>query len=94
MKNDVVIIHSDTDWEGLFVNGEVVQEGYTLEGDYTRKQYLAYVCKRYGVTLDDIKEGTTTPAYDEILDVAGCFDPYIGDVDYDLDYAEYNGENE
>ena len=39
MKNEAILLHSkDGDWEGLFINGQLIDEGHELgEG---RKEYF------------------------------------------------------
>lgn len=84
MENKVVIISAD-DWEGLFVDGVLVDEGHTLNEGESRKKYLASICKKYNVTLDEIQEGYVTEEYEEKLNDCGRFDQNLLDVGFELE---------
>lgn len=80
MKNNLVIIGSD-DWEGLFVNGKLVEESHTLNQGLSRIKYLKQICEQYSVTLDDIVEGQVTQDYyDDVLSVFGNYPDDLSDV--------------
>ena len=53
--NKVIILNSQNgDWEGLFVNGELVDEGHVL-GEGYNKQYMMELPEKYKVKASDIK---------------------------------------
>ncbi len=87
MGNKVLIIGAE-DWEGLFVNGMLVDEGHTLNEGESRKKYLSGICKKYGVTLDEIKEGYVTDDYNDKLNDYGSFDLNLSDVGYETEEEE------
>lgn len=92
MKNEVILIKTDGEWEGLFVNGKLANEGHHLGDGYGTKKYLTYVCKKYGVTLEEIKDGQATDDYIEKLNDLGSFDMDLSDVEYIVDDDEYPGD--
>jgi hypothetical protein len=83
MCNEVIIIGAD-DWEGLFVNGKLVDEGHTLNEGASRKKYLSEICSKYSVTLDDIAEGYVTKEYEEYMYDSGGFHESLSAVGYTL----------
>jgi len=82
--NHAIIIGAD-DWEGLFVNGKLVEEGHTLNEGYSRRKYLLSICMKYNLKMDEILEGYVTDDYDEVLADQGGFDENIEDVGFYLD---------
>lgn len=83
MKNHAIIVGAD-DWEGLFVNGMLVDEGHTLNDGMSRKKYLSKICKEYDLELDEILEGYVTDEYEELLNDVGSFHQKLADVDFYL----------
>jgi hypothetical protein len=85
MKNEVLILDAD-DWEGMFVNGKLEMEGHRLNDGCSRKAFLSHVCKKYEVTLDEIKEGYVDDDYrSNILEEEGCFREDLSEVIYIID---------
>jgi len=54
-NNSAVLILAE-DWEGLFVNGELVEEGHTLNEGMSRIQYFIQLAKQYDFVLEEMKE--------------------------------------
>lgn len=50
-----IILQGD-DWEGLYVDGKLIEEGHTLNQGYSRIKYLSQLAKKYKFALDDVKE--------------------------------------
>jgi len=62
--NKAILLKSD-DWEGLYVNGELVQEGHTLNQGYSRIQHFIKLSKMYNFKLEDMKEISLN--YEDVL---------------------------
>lgn len=50
-----ILIQSD-DWEGLYVDGKLVDEGHTLNQGSSRVKYFGKLAKKYDFNLDKMKE--------------------------------------
>lgn len=83
-KNSAIIIKAD-DWEGLFINGKLVEENHTLNQGHSRRKYLLSICSKYGLKMEEILEGYVTDDYYDKMEDTGGFDADINDVEYDLD---------
>jgi len=42
------------DWEGLYINGELIDEGHSL-GEGNRVAYFFTLCTEHNITYDDIE---------------------------------------
>ena len=83
--NTIIIINSD-DWEGLFVNGKLIEEGHELNDGMSRKKYLQELCRKYNVSLPSIEEGyVTEDYYDDILSERGSYPENLSEVDWYLE---------
>lgn len=81
--NKAIILQSSSDyWEGLFVNGALVEEGHTLNQGEKRIQYLKKLANKYGFDLNDLDEHSVTDEYDEIMEDQGGFHTRLEDVQY------------
>ena len=66
------------DWEGLFINGELVREGHTLEeGDRT---FMLEMSDKYGFRLSDVESFEITDEDDKLLYEYGCFPKTITEL--------------
>ena len=83
MNKAILLQSSSESWEGLFVNGKLVEEGHTLNQGYSRVKYFKDLAKKYGFSLDELEEYTVTDEYDERMCDRGGFDDDIGDVGYE-----------
>ncbi len=81
--NTAILIGSD-DWEGLFVNGMLVEEGHTLNEGSNRIKYFTNLAKKYNFNLDEMQAGYVTEEYEEHLNDVRCFDIKLNDVSYNL----------
>ena len=77
--NKAILIGTD-DWEGLFVNGKLVEEGHTLNQGYNRMNYFKKLSKQYNFDLNDLESGYVTPEYQIELEDCGSFPEDINDV--------------
>ena len=84
----VLIVNSD-DWQGLFIEGKLIDEGHSLGEGYGITKYLKAQSKKYKFSIDDIKEAYVTDEYEEYLYDHGSFHTNIEDVGYELDEEEY-----
>lgn len=63
-----------SDWEALYVDGILKQEGHTLNQGERREIYInREVCKQYNVTIDEIEFGHLTDEGEEWLSQIGRF---------------------
>lgn len=83
MNKAILLQSSSESWEGLFVNGKLVEEGHTLNQGYSRVKYFKDLAKKYGFSLDELEEYTVTDEYDEKLCDCGGFDKDIASVSYE-----------
>lgn len=79
--NTAIIIGSE-DWEGLFVNELLVEEGHTLNQGLNRIKYFTNLAKKHNFSLDDMQAGYVTEEYGNVLYDSGCFDRNLADVGY------------
>lgn len=82
--NKAILVQTD-DWEGLFVNGELVQEGHTLNEGTSRTKYFSKLASKYNFQLSSLIESYVNDEYDEVLCNRGCFDKNIENVGYIID---------
>lgn len=81
--NKAILIGSE-DWEGLYVNGKLVEEGHTLNQGYNRINYFKKLAKKYNFSLDELESGYVTPEYGEELEDIGSFPTDITEVKYTI----------
>lgn len=79
--NKAILIGLD-DWEGLYINGKLVEEGHTLNQGYNRFKYFQQLAKEYNFSLDELESAYVTPEYQEELEDIGGFPDDIADVKY------------
>lgn len=82
--NNAILVKAD-DWEGLFVNGKLVEEGHELNEGISRVKYFNKLAKTYGFKLSEMEEAWVTDEYDEELSDTGSFHELLKDVRYILD---------
>ena len=83
MNKAILLQSSSESWEGLFINGQLVEEGHTLNQGYSRVKYFKDLAKEYEFSLDELEEYTVTDEYDERMCDRGGFDDNIEDVEYE-----------
>lgn len=79
--NKAILIGAD-EWEGLFINGKLVEEGHTLNEGYNRMNYFKKLSKQYNFDLNKIISGYVTPEYEIELEDIGSFPEDIEDITY------------
>lgn len=70
--NDAILIEAD-DWEGLFVNGKLVDEGHTLNEGMSRTKYFINLSEKYNFKLKEMKEKYIDEKDEDELYRIGCF---------------------
>jgi hypothetical protein len=74
----IILTSQDGDWEGLFINGNLIDEGHTLgEGD---RAYLLEKSEEYGFTSKDIGGGEVNDEDNEYLMQFGGFPGGLSDL--------------
>jgi predicted RNA-binding protein with EMAP domain len=53
--NKAILLKSD-DWEGLYINGKLVEEGHTLNQGYSRIKHFVKLAKTYDFDLEEMQE--------------------------------------
>ena len=81
--NEAILLKGD-DYEGLFVNGKLVQEGETLNEGHERIFYFLELAESHEFNLKDMKLGEVSEAYNEKMKEKGGFDFYLSDVEYTI----------
>lgn len=83
-KDNVKVIKAD-DWEGLYINGKLIDEGHTLNEGDERVLYFADLAKRCNFDLSHIKFYWIDDEDEQHLENLGNFpediDKLIGDYD-------------
>lgn len=85
--NKAILIYLE-DWEGLFINGTLVEEGHTLNQRYNRINYFKKLAKKYNFNLDELEIGFVTPEYQIELEDCGGFPENIENVKYIVENLE------
>lgn len=68
------------DWEGLFVNGELIEEGHTLNQGMNRIEYFFDLAEEYDFNLREMKELYLIEEDEEILMDRGSFPNNINEL--------------
>jgi len=80
MKTEVLILKScDGDWEGLFINGNLIDEGHTL-GEGGAETYLLEKSEEYNFTSKDVKVDSVTQEDDKYLMQYGSFPSELSEL--------------
>lgn len=75
--NEVIVMISD-DWEGMFLNGMLIDEGHKINEGFDRYVYFKNIEDRFGV--DKVTMTWIPNEYQEYLDEHGYFNPKLEDV--------------
>jgi hypothetical protein len=62
--NEAILIEL-CDWEGLYVNGVLIDEGHTINQGYSRMKYLQNLAKEHNFDLNEMKSYYLTNGDDE-----------------------------
>ena len=77
--NTAILLHAE-DWEGLFVNKKLVEEGHTLNEGYSRIQYFIELSEKYEFNLKDMKEFEVTEKDEDDLFYNGGFPNFLDNL--------------
>jgi hypothetical protein len=82
---ELVIVVAD-DWEGLFVDGKLIDEGHKLGRDGSKHaiEYAAKILKKYNPSIIKIRY-VTPEYYDNYLSKYGNFPQNLEEVDLVID---------
>jgi len=83
----ILILYAD-DWQGFFVEGELIVEGHTLGDGCGIISFLKHMSKEYNFTLLNVKEGYVDDLYMEYLEDYGNFHDELLYVTYNLKEKE------
>lgn len=79
MKKVLILSSQEGDWEGMFIDGVLIEEDHELgEGD--SKIYLLRASEKYGFTSKDVKCKSVTDEDEEYLKDNGQFPPTLGEL--------------
>jgi len=81
--NDAVLIMGE-DWEGIYVNGKLIQEGHTLNKGESRTRYFLKLSFIQDFELDRMREFKLIDCDNLITDVQGNFPKNL--IDFIGDY--------
>jgi hypothetical protein len=79
MSNKAILLKVE-DWEGLYINGELVQEGHTLNEGTSRVKYFIKLAKKYNFKIEDMEELYCTEEDEESVMDWGNFPKNIKDL--------------
>lgn len=82
-----ILIKAD-DWEGLFLDGVLVEEGHTLNEGSSRIKYFIQLSKQYNFDLGNMKEVWVTEEDEERLNYNGSFPQTLLELDGDYENTE------
>lgn len=80
MNKAILLISEDGNWEGLFINGELVEEGHTLNEGYSRIKYFIELSKKYNFNLEEMKEEHVIEEDDNYLYDYGNFPAKLSEL--------------
>ena len=75
--NKAILVQAG-DWEGLFVNGKLVEEGHTLNEGYDRIKYFLKLSEQYNFDLNSLIEFRVEE--EDALHNCGSFPEDINDI--------------
>lgn len=79
MNKRVVILNSE-DWEGLFIDGKLVDEGHSLTDGNHPIIYWGKIFQKYKFTEDEIFISEVSKFDDELLYSTGCFPKNLSEL--------------
>jgi hypothetical protein len=80
-----IVVKAD-DWEGLFIDGGLTEEGHTLNQGEERVTYFIELARTYEFTLEDIIFTSVTDDYYEgYLSDNGSFPTELSEVELEKD---------
>jgi hypothetical protein len=84
--NKAILINAD-DWEGLFINGELKEEGHTLNQGNERIKYFFKLAEQYDFDLKGLQYASVNDDGEEYLDDWGSFPKSLSEFEgkYEID---------
>jgi len=80
MKNEAILLHSkDGDWEGLFINGQLIDEGHEL-GEGRKEYFWLNIGAKYQITGDDLVTMEVAAEDDNQLADLGTFPSSLAEM--------------
>jgi hypothetical protein len=73
MKKAIVVFSSEDAWEGLYVNGILVEENHTLNEGVERVKYFVELAKKYNFDLGELDFIAINENQEEWLSNYGSF---------------------
>ena len=70
--NTAILVKGE-DWEGLYINNTLVQEGHTLNEGTSRIKYFVNLAKQYNFNLDELYEFYLSNEDEETTNTVGSF---------------------
>ena len=74
-----ILIKAD-DWEGLFVDGILIEEGHTLNQGMSRVKYFLELSKDFDFDLEEMEEVWIDEEDEDNLYRIGCFPSQLTDL--------------
>ena len=74
-----ILIKAD-DWEGLFVDGILIEEGHTLNQGMSRVKYFLELSKDCDFDLEEMEEVWIDEEDEDTLYKIGCFPSQLTDL--------------
>lgn len=74
--NKAILLQAE-DWEGLFINGRLVEEGHTLNEGNSRIKCFVGLAKKYNFNLEEMKEQYVTEEDEQYLYDCGSFPTHL-----------------
>lgn len=80
MKSKILVLTTQSgDWEGLFIDGELISEGHNL-GQGNSKKFWIDMSKKYDFLSEDIVEKELTDEDEEYMEDSGNFPNNISEL--------------
>ena len=79
-KKALILQSQEGDWEGLFINGELVDEGHTLNQGTHPFIYCLQIAEKYGVVSTDVEIKYTLDEDEEYLMSYGRFPKQLSEL--------------
>lgn len=78
MKNKAILLQAD-DWEMLYINGELKEEGHTLNEGASRVKYFLELSKKYDFDLSEMREITMSEEDQVELEDCGSGNSFLSE---------------
>lgn len=78
MKNKLILLKGD-DWEGLYVNGKLIDEDHKL-GESKPEKYWINVANDYNITANDLTVDWLESEDEELVGERGSFPKFLEEL--------------